>query len=83
MHLDASQVSFLLRLGKSPDGQQLLGVILAEIESCNEQLRKQSGESLLREQGKAVFLDELKRRLTQDLSARNEPRRPTPFGSTA
>ncbi len=83
MHLDASQLSFLYRLGKSPEGQQLLMLISAEIESTNEQLRKLSGEGLLREQGKAIFLDELKRRITVDPSARNEIRRPKPFDSTA
>jgi hypothetical protein len=83
MHLDATQASFLSRLGKSPEGQQLLVLISAEIESCNEQLRKQTGEGLLREQGKALYLDELKHRLMFDASARLEKRRPTPFDSTA
>jgi len=62
MHLDATQLGFLGRLGKSPDGQQLMMLIKAEIEGCNERLRKLSGDELLREQGKARYLDEFAKR---------------------
>ncbi len=55
-------------------------LISTEIESTNEQLRKLSGESLLREQGKAIYLDELMKRLTVDPSVRLDPRRPKPTG---
>jgi len=63
MRLDASQLSFLSRLGKSPDGQQLLALIQAEIVESNSRLRQLSGDFLLREQGKAVYLDEFASRL--------------------
>lgn len=82
MHLDATQASFLFRLGKSGEGQQLLTLISAEIESTNAQLRKLSGEDLLREQGKAIYLDEFVRRMTRDPSARPVQRLPRPFDST-
>jgi len=83
VYLDASQLAFLYRLGKSPEGQQLQMLISAEIAQTNEQLRKLSGDGLLREQGRAVFLDDLMRKLTVDPSARTETRRPKPFDSTA
>lgn len=67
MHLDASQLEFLGRLGKSPEGQQLQALIKAEVEDVNEQLRKLSGESLIRAQGKAIYLDEFLTRLTMKL----------------
>ncbi len=57
-------------------------LISAEIESTNRQLRKLSGELLLREQGKAVYLDELMERLNVDPSARLASRLPRPFDST-
>jgi len=63
MRLDASQLPFLSRLGKSPDGQQLLALIQAEIVESNSRLRQLSGDFLLREQGKAVYLDEFASRL--------------------
>ncbi len=83
MHLDASQLSFLYRLGKSPEGQQLQVLISAEIDWCNVQLRKQSGEDLLREQGKALYLDMLMKWLTTDPSARQVSKRPMLIGSSA
>ena len=63
MHLEAAQLEFLTRLGKSPDGQQLLKLIQAEIDDSNALLRTRNGDSLLREQGKAVYLDEIASRL--------------------
>jgi hypothetical protein len=82
VHLDAAQLSFLTRLGKSPEGQQLQMLISVEIKATNEQLRKLSGEALLREQGKAIFLDEFMLRMTRE-SAPLEPRRPRPIDSSA
>ena len=58
MRYDDTQVNVLKRLGKSPDGQQLIALIQAEIAECNGTLRKSTGEGLLREQGKALWLDE-------------------------
>jgi hypothetical protein len=77
MHYGATQLEFLKRLGMSPDGQQLIGLIQAEIAECNQTLRKSTGEQLLREQGKALFLDELLRKMTQAKSAQTVTRRPT------
>lgn len=59
MRVSASQLEFLGRLGKSPDGVQLMAVIKAEQELSNERLRTLTGEDLYREQGKAVYLDRL------------------------
>lgn len=75
MRLNALQLDFLARLGKSPDGQQLRALISAEIAECNVSLRKLSGEALLREQGKAIYLDDLVSRLSQPLSAPVVPKR--------
>lgn len=58
-------------------------LISAEIESTNKQLRKLSGESLLREQGKAIFLDWLMERFNVDPSARPVSKRPTLIDSAA
>jgi hypothetical protein len=79
MHYDAAQLDFLKRLGMSPDGQQLLGLIQAEIAACNLTLRTSTGEQLLREQGKALFLDEFLQRMTRPTSAQIVSRRPTPI----
>lgn len=75
MRVDEAQLSFLVRLGKSPDGQQLLSLIQAEIAECNGRLRALTGEDLLREQGKARYLDEFHQRLTRSDSAQIVPRR--------
>jgi hypothetical protein len=76
MRLGATQLDFFTRLGKLGEGQQLLELIQAEIAECNGNLRKMTGESLLREQGKAIFLDELVQRLTRPATAQTVPRRP-------
>ena len=75
MHLNALQLGFLARLGKSPDGQQLLVLIQAEIAESNASLRKLSGDALLREQGKATFLDDFVSRLSQPQPAPVPPKR--------
>lgn len=75
MHLNATQLDFLGRLGKSPDGQQLLALIQAEITECNIQLRRLSGDALLREQGKAMYLDRLATWLKPFVSVTAPPKR--------
>ena len=77
MRLNAAQLEFLGRLGKSPEGRQLQELISAEIADCNANLRKLSDESLYREQGKALYLDELAQRLIGPQAALVIPRRPT------
>lgn len=71
MHLDATQLEFLARLGRSSEGQQLQVLLKARIADANEQLRKKSGESLIQEQGRANELDEL-------VAYLNPPKRSTP-----
>ena len=83
MRYDATQVDVLKRLGKSPDGQQLIALIQAEIAECNGALRKATGEGLLREQGKALWLDEFLQRLTRPESAQIVSRRPMPTDTAA
>lgn len=58
-------------------------LISAEIADTNKQLRKLSGEGLLREQGKAIYLDWLMERFNVDPSARPVPKRPTLIGTAA
>ena len=57
-HLSTSQLRQLETIGKSPSGPQLKALLDTEIEATNATLRKFTGETLLREQGKAIFLDE-------------------------
>ena len=59
MQLDAAQLEFLVRLGKTPDGQQLKLLLEAQVAAVNGRLRKQTGDELIREQGRALMLDEL------------------------
>lgn len=63
MHLNAQQLDFLARLGKSPDGQLLQTLLKAEIDDTNELLRSSTGEVLYRAQGRATYLVELAKRL--------------------
>lgn len=70
MHLDAAQLEFMERLGKTPDGQQLKSILLREIEDSNMRLRTLKGDALLNEQGRATTLDELVSRLSQKVPAR-------------
>ncbi len=58
-HLSTSQLRQLETIGKSPNGPQLRELFGAEIDATNANLRKMTGDALLREQGKAIFLDEL------------------------
>ncbi len=75
MHLNALQLDFLARLGKSPDGQRLLLLIQAEIAESNASLRKLSGDALLREQGRAAYLDSLAAKLSPSQSVPVPPKR--------
>jgi thioredoxin-like negative regulator of GroEL len=76
MRLNATQLEFLTRLGKSPEGQQLQALIKAEIDETNVQLRSLTGEHLYREQGKATYLDALAGHLTGRMPKRDAPRAP-------
>lgn len=81
MRLSASQLAVLERLGKSPDGLQLRLLISEEIEECNGRLRKLEGSALLREQGRATYLDELLRHLSPP-SSQQVPRVPSPSSTS-
>lgn len=59
MHLDASQLEFLARFSKSPEGYTLIKLLRAKLAEVEGKLRTQSGEELYRTQGRAVQLDEL------------------------
>jgi hypothetical protein len=83
MQLQDRELQFLARLGKSAEGLHLLGLIQAEIAEVNGNLRKLTGESLYREQGKAQWLDEFVRRLETDATAQRIARRPTPIAAAA
>lgn len=63
MQLTAQQLEFLERLGRTPEGQQLRQLCKAWTEEANANLREKADEHLLREQGRAVMLDELTRYL--------------------
>jgi hypothetical protein len=83
MQLQDQELQFLARLGKSPEGLHLLMLIQAEIAEVNGNLRKFSGETLTREQGKALWLDEFARRLQTDATAQRIARLPRPTASAA
>lgn len=76
--LTETQLQFLARLGKSPDGQLLLALIQTEINAVNVDLRKVGGEALYRLQGRAASLDELVALLTPKMTVYRDPiKRPT------
>lgn len=77
--LDVSQLEFLARLGKSPDGQQLLALIKKQTDDLNEKLRTLAGENLYRAQGEATVLDAFAKYLNPPFqpSPRDAPRRIT------
>lgn len=79
IRLDASQVALLERLGKSPDGQQLLALIKKTQDEVNEQLRTLTGENLYRAQGEATAWHDLAKKLNPPFAAspRDTPRRIT------
>ena len=83
MQLQAPELQFLARLGKSPEGLHLLGLIQAEIAEVNGSLRKLTGEDLYRAQGKALWLDEFVQRLEHDATAQRIARLPKPTAFAA
>lgn len=83
MHLPDPELQFLARLGKSADGFRLVGLIQAEIADVNSELRKAAGETLYRAQGKALWLDEFKKRLETDATAQHVARLPKPTARAA
>lgn len=69
MQLTPQQLEYLARLGRAPEGLMLKQLCKAWIDEANGNLRSKSGEHLLREQGRAVMLDELTRYLEGLVSA--------------
>lgn len=63
MQLNTQQLEYLARLGRAPEGQMLKQLCQAWVDEANGNLRTKSGEHLLREQGRAVMLDEFMRYL--------------------
>lgn len=59
MHLSESQLLFLARFAKSPDGREFLELYRAKLAEVEGKLRTQAGEELYRQQGRAIQLDEL------------------------
>lgn len=65
MPLNTQQLELLHRLGRSPDGRELVTLIeTVWIVEANEKLRGAMGETLYREQGRAKMLDDLVAYLT-------------------
>lgn len=59
MHLDSTQLQFLARFSKTPDGQFLIGVLQAKLKEVEANLRRTTGEEVYRCQGRALELDDL------------------------
>jgi len=59
IRLNTEQLRVLEAIGKAPGNVQFRQILDAVIADANANLRKLTGEALLREQGKALFLDEL------------------------
>lgn len=81
MHLSESQLLFLARFAKSPDGREFLELYRAKLAEVESKLRTQAGEELYRQQGRAIQLDELladitdaNKKLTVSKSANPRPR---------
>lgn len=81
MHLSESQLLFLARFAKSPDGREFLELYRAKLAEVEGKLRTQAGEDLYRQQGRAIQLDELiaditgaNDKLTVSKSAKHRPR---------
>lgn len=81
MQLNTMQLDWLARLGKSPDGQLLRGLLTAEVSESNSALRKLTGDLLVREQGKALFIDRLLDVL--DPKPKPPPRQLKPFSGAS
>jgi hypothetical protein len=59
MQLSSSQLGFLARLSKSPDGQFLLELLKARLAERDTALRRATGEEVHRNQGRALELSEI------------------------
>ena len=74
MQLSRTQLEFLARFARSPDGQFLLQILQAKQAERDAGLRTASGEEVFRKQGRAVEISELiaditeaERRLTRSI----------------
>jgi hypothetical protein len=59
MRLSESQLLFLARFAKSPEGKEFTDLLRAELAEVEKALRTQTGEELYRQQGHAQRLDKL------------------------
>jgi hypothetical protein len=59
MRLSESQLLFLARFAKSPEGREFTELLRAELAEVEKALRTQTGEELYRQQGHAQRLDKL------------------------
>lgn len=82
MRLSESQLLFLARFAKSPEGREFLELLRAKVGHCDVKLRTETGEMLYRTQGRALELDEMiaditeaHQRLTTNASAAQRPRK--------
>ena len=89
MHLTESQLLFLARFAKAPEGKEFIELMRAAVEEVNQTLRTATGEHVLRTQGRAQQLDEIvgwiteaNRKLTAG-QASFRTRRPVTFDETA
>lgn len=59
MHLNGTQLQFLSRLSKTPDGLMLLQVLQAKLAESDAKLRSAIGEEVYRAQGRAQAFAEM------------------------
>lgn len=59
MRFDRTQLQFLARLCKSPDGAILLQILRVKQAEADQALRKARGEDVYRAQGRAEEIDDL------------------------
>lgn len=59
MHLNGTQLQFLSRLSKTPDGLMLLQVLQAKLAESDAKLRSANGEEVYRAQGRAQAFAEM------------------------